>query len=229
MEYISASRIKLLLECKKKFYHRYVTGKLEDESGPHAQLGTAIHKVLEIYRENPSLTKQQLIGILNKNFDAKAEQFLFKEGCRMIWKLDPRQIFLGELVGVEKEFEEVIEGIPVRGIIDKIEKVGDEFVVTDYKTNKKVEPTDYHHQLALYDVVMEKLYPGTQRRYELFYVRHGQSVEMKFSPEQAEQMIGSVTRIMHYVKENAENPAEFPKLPNRAPMCRYCPLQNSCW
>jgi CRISPR/Cas system-associated exonuclease Cas4 (RecB family) len=230
MEYISASRIKTLTECKKMFYHKYVLEDLVDEDSPFAQLGTAIHKVLEIYRPNPTMPKKSMIGIFHKEFNPPPRyDWLKKDGYRMIWKMDMSKIVLGELLSVELEFEEEIDGVVYRGIIDKVERVDDEIVVTDYKTNKEAKPEIYYPQLAIYDLVVSKLYPGFKRRHELLYLRHNKSIPIVFPEQQILETKEVTQNVNSFVLENANDPSAWPRLDKKEKCCAYCPLAKSCW
>jgi CRISPR/Cas system-associated exonuclease Cas4 (RecB family) len=224
--------MKTMVDCPKLFYHKYIAKdiKRDDEYSPFADVGSAVHKVLEVWRQEPHLTKQQLIKILVGEMNLPKEfEWLEKQAMRMVWKIQPNQIFLGDLVRCELEFREVINGIDVVGVIDKIERVGDTLVITDYKTNKAMEPEKYIHQLALYDMVLEKLYPEFKRRHELLYIRHGQSVPFEFTREHYENTVRVTEKFYNYVVDNSNNPAEFKKRKTKDGPCMYCPLKSACW
>jgi ATP-dependent helicase/nuclease subunit B len=228
--YFSASRLKTLSECKKRFYHQYIVKDLPEETSPFAQMGDAIHKVLEVWRKNPEMSRKQLVGMYAGLFKPDKEwDWLRRQGFHLIWKLDQKRIFLGELVGCEIEFETEINGINFKGIIDKVEKVDDIYIVTDYKTNKSIEPELYYHQLGVYDIAMEHMYPSTNRRYELFYLRHNKVVPLTFNDGFHEKMHEKIASTYTTIMENAGDVSFWPQLEKRAPACSYCPLSKACW
>lgn len=231
MEYLSASRLKLLSECKKQFYHRYIAEDLVIPDNAFSEMGTAIHYALEKFRENyPKMEKKQLIGIYNQTFNPDSKwSWLKKQGFASLWKLDLNKVVLGELVAVEHPFDFKLDGVSIRGIIDKIELVDDTIVITDYKTNKAIEPEKYFPQLAMYDLAMEQEFPNSKREYELFYVRHNKVVPFRFSEDFHKQTHETAHSVVKYVKENREDISVWTKTAKKESMCNFCPLVKSCW
>lgn len=230
----SASRIKTLNTCKRQFYHTYITESIRDEEdGPFAILGTAIHTALEAYRLNPKMPKQSkkgpsIIGEFDKAFTLGRKHFLYMEGIKILQQLDYSKVIVGELIGVEEKFDTEIFGYRVRGMIDKIERVDDTIVVTDYKTNKSIEPETYITQLAIYDEIIKQRYPNLQRKHELFYVRHNRVLPFQFKEENdaLRQILETSANI---VESCGDDESKWPQLKKKAPLCNYCPLKDTCW
>lgn len=63
------------------------------------------------------------------------------------------------------------------GIIDRLYKDGDEWVLEDYKTDGQLKPENYHFQLGLYAHAVEQLL-GVTPRVQLVYVRRTQVVPL---------------------------------------------------
>lgn len=230
LDYISASKIKTLQDCKKLFYHTYIAKDLpETEDGIYAQLGSGLHKVLEVWRHDPSLTRREMVGIFRENFPPGKDHYLFKEACGMIYDLDLKKIKRGDLIATEKEFETEISGVKVKGVIDKLEKVGNKILVTDYKTNKQIEPAEYIHQLAIYDAIVEQWYPDIEREHELLYLRHNKSVAFTFTDIGRQNLVGILNTVNEMVDKNAENKLAWPKINTKAKQCSYCPFAKECW
>jgi len=230
LEYYSASRIKSLSECKKYFYHRYVVRDLKDESSPYADLGTALHSVLEEWRPNPKNDIKGLITEYSKHMSKKDNEWIYNEGRRILLYLDLEKLVRGELVSVELAFEETIQGYPLVGIIDKVERLDDgTFLVTDYKSNKKMEPEDYLPQLAVYDLAMEHLYPGSKRIMALYYLRHNKEFKFSFTEETRTRILKSFEKAKVSVAQHHDNPMFWEKMPKKGKNCSYCPLKKECW
>lgn len=231
MNELSASRIKVLDDCKLLFYRKYIVKDLpEDLGSPFADMGKAVHKALEVYRQNPAITRKELIAIFDADFKpTKSHEFLIKEGRSVLYRLDFNKVVIGELISVEFTFEEKFGNVLIRGVVDKMEYVDDTIVITDYKTNKEIEPEHYLHQLAIYDLAMERLYPGIKRKFELFYVRHNKVVPFEFLPDYWKKTDIAVTRTIQMITENQDNPSKWPKLKEKKPVCSYCPLIKQCW
>jgi RecB family exonuclease len=233
MEYLSASRLKLLSECKKKFYHQYILKDLPYVSSPFAEMGTAAHEALELYRKHyPEMSRKELVQVFKAKFNPDPDfGWLVSQGSRMLYKLDLNKVVLGELVDVEYPFEIDIDGLTVKGVIDKIEYIAetDTLVVTDYKTNKAIEPDKYFTQIAVYDMVMENIFPDSKKEYELFYLRHNKVIPFKFSDGFHKQTQEAAHNVATYVVENENDSGAWTKMEKQDPMCKYCPLAQSCW
>jgi ATP-dependent exoDNAse (exonuclease V) beta subunit len=228
---LSASRVKSLTECKRKFYHQYIIKDLPFEGNAFTDLGTAIHDVLENWRHDPSLSKADLIGDFTQRFKPTSNfSWLVNDGYKIISNVSPKKVFLGKLVGTEVGFEETYDDdLFVRGFIDKVEEVNGEIVITDYKTNRKIEPNLYHHQIAVYDLAASRLYPDMPKRYELYYVRHDKVVPIRIRKDFHKETEKSLHNVRQYVEDNKENPLVWDKLKKRSYICKYCPLADKCW
>ena len=70
------------------------------------------------------------------------------------------------------------------GVIDRLYRVGEDWVLEDYKTDREVHPERYHFQLALYRRAIREAW-GVEPRARLVYLRFGQVVELE--PELLEE------------------------------------------
>ncbi|WP_457637176.1 UvrD-helicase domain-containing protein [Oceanithermus sp.] len=70
------------------------------------------------------------------------------------------------------------------GVIDRLYRVGDEWVLEDYKTDREVHPERYHFQLALYRRAIREAW-GVEPRARLVFLRFGRVVELE--PELLEE------------------------------------------
>lgn len=226
----SASRVKTLNDCQKLFYHKYILQDLLDDDGPYAMLGTALHKVLEIWRPNPTLSRREMVGLFNQHFPLGNKHYLFKEGCSIIYGLETNRLIRGDLVSTEFEFDLTFNGRPVKGIIDKIERTGEnKLLVTDYKSNKTIVPEEYIHQLAIYDAALEQKFPGTEREHELYFLRFNKSVPFKFTKESWDKVDTIFASIDNLIVENQDKPGNWAQLPTQTKVCSFCPLKSECW
>lgn len=233
LQYHSASRIKALSECKHFFYRKYVIKDLlnvPENNSPYALLGKALHKTLEEWRKNPTMDKRFMINVFLNNFPLGKNHFLFKEGYSIICGLELKYIKRGKLVATEFDFETNIDGIVYKGVIDKIEKIDEnKLLITDYKSNKTINPEEYIHQLAIYDMALEDKFPGLIREHELYYLRFNKSIPFNFTNKSHEKIKKMFQTIDKYVSEYHDKPEKWPKLATKENICLYCPLNNECW
>ena len=143
----SASRLRTFLECKRKYYYRYIQ-KVQAKKEEELNEGSFLHKVLEevhgkkdayLSEEELSLTLHQTLDTLLPFDDAKTayRKLLWKE------KLKPyvqkqSQHFNAEwkVIHREEEFFAQIGGLNFKGRIDRIDQNATDTLVLDYKSGK---------------------------------------------------------------------------------------------
>jgi RecB family exonuclease len=228
--YHSASRIKLLEDCNLAFFHKYILKDMPyEESGPYAQLGTSLHSALETFRKNPT-DRKDLINHYIKTAEIDKSHYLHKDGIRIIQGLDLKLVVRGKLIECELPFEEVINGHKVKGVIDKVEELANgTLLITDYKSNQTIHSEEYVHQLAIYDVAMERKFPGSERVHELLYLRHNKSVPFKFSNITESKVMAIFESVESKIDNSWDKPENWNKLPKKGKPCGWCSLKEKCW
>ena len=229
----SATRLKVMADCKKYFWHRYVANDLKQtDVGPYAQMGSAIHAALEKWRKTPSNNVDSIVAEYNKHMhiDDKEFEHLYKEGEDIIRNIDLSKLVVGELVDVEYDFTEVVNGFTIVGIIDKVELVDDKtLIITDYKSNQNINVEDYIPQLAVYDLVMESKYPELERVCSLLYLRHNKEFQFTFEKEHRNSILKSLNTMKVAVNQHHNNEDFWVKKPKRDSACHWCSLSEQCW
>ena len=146
---LSATRLKVFLECKRKYYYQYILHlshhEIPKDIPQEYVIGTDVHKALsELYSKKSFYTdveslkndlaneleaargdsefEKYLINIQKRRMDLFAQREIqrFNEGWRVEF--------------CEKTFECEYAGMTLTGQIDRIDKRGDERAVLDYKT-----------------------------------------------------------------------------------------------
>ena len=227
----SASKLKLLDDCRHLYYPKYILKDLKDaDAGPFALLGKALHKVLEEYRKNPTMSRNELQRQFAEAFPLQPTNFLYKEGLQILHNIKLRNVVRGELISVEWEFEEAVEDVVIRGIVDKIEKIGEnKILVTDYKSNKAINAIEYIPQLALYDLVLSKRFPDIERVHELFYLRFNRTLTFSFDDTMRKKIWKKLQSAHTYINENHDTALMWPKRLQQDKICSFCPLSKTCW
>ena len=164
----SASRLKTYLECKRKYYYRYmqkIKAKEEDELNE----GSLLHKVLERIHENHDhyTSSNELELAIHKQLDALLpfddaktayKKLLWKEKLKgYIERQTAHFNSEWKVIHREKEFTTQIGGLNFKGRIDRIDQNATDTLVLDYKSGnvdkepKKLNPdklTDF--QMSIY-------------------------------------------------------------------------------
>ncbi|SFV67786.1 FIG00388203: hypothetical protein [hydrothermal vent metagenome] len=172
----SASRLKTYLECKRKYYYRYIKNiqaKEEDELNE----GAFLHTLLEhLYKEQSSYATQEeltkrlhiLMDTLLPDEDAKSRyrKLLWREKLKGFVEKEIAH-FKAEWHVAERELEVSgeIGGLKFKGRIDRIDQNATDTLVLDYKSGlvekepKKLNPdkiSDF--QMSIYHQLLQKRY-----------------------------------------------------------------------
>lgn len=172
----SASSLKTFLECKRKYYLKYLC-KVDEHTislkPKGSELGNLIHKILEKIYKNHTL--------LDLSFDLVIK-YVEEESIKNPFLILDKEIFLKrlnsfieleqsrynekiEVLELEKSFSIDYNGINLNGKIDRIDKVKELVYLIDYKTssNLKIDSkrslentTDF--QLEFYYLAAKELY-----------------------------------------------------------------------
>lgn len=145
--HISPSSLKSFIKCPLKFYYEKVAGIREpgevDELMKDNNVGSILHFVLEKYYSTPEKNIDTLINngfreVLKRSFSAKGYDVIVygtvKKMAENVLEFDKkRKPFT--VTGTEQKFEAVIDGIKIKGVIDRIDNDEDFTRVIDYKTS----------------------------------------------------------------------------------------------
>ncbi len=175
---LSATKLKTFLSCKRKYYHKYIEQikghEIPKDMPAEWEIGTAVHEALkELYSKKSSYSSlDDLKRDLNKELDAvcgdsELDSYLISMQKRRMNEFCQNEI---ERFGdgwqvkyCEKSMECSFAGITLFGVIDRVDAIGDEIYVLDYKTGSYPlytaktfqEATDF--QLEFYYLLANRL------------------------------------------------------------------------
>ena len=139
---------------------------------------------------------------------------------------DPRSV---RAIGLELSLEAEIDGVTLRGIIDRLELDADgELVVTDYKTG--AAPSDRYERKRLsgvhiYSLLCERLLGRRPSKVQLLYLRS----PLAIITEPSDQSTRGTRRTLGAVWQAVERACEREDFrPNRSRLCDYCAFQAYC-
>ena len=166
----SASRLKTWLDCKRKYYYRYMQ-KIQSKKDDELNEGLFLHSLLDhLYREKNTYESQEeimkkidmLLSELLPNDDA---QIAYK---KLLWKEKMKGFVSEELMHFrngwkvierEKEFTGEIGGLRFKGRIDRIDQNDTQTLVIDYKSGSIAEANKTKNLESLTDLQMS-IYHG---------------------------------------------------------------------
>ncbi|WP_044416413.1 PD-(D/E)XK nuclease family protein [Halarcobacter anaerophilus] len=231
----SASSLKEFLECKRKFYLNHILKIKEHDISlkPKGyELGNIIHKTLEEFYKEKNRDYKTLLNIFNKNRTQNSflnlELEIWKKRLKEFIEEEDKRVKEGFInIEQEKAFLFDLEGIKLRGTIDRIDKKEDKFYVIDYKTssNLKVDSKKNYDkskdfQLEFYYLAVKKLYKAKAIN-TLYYDLY----EMKLKEEIAlEEKLEVLKDIFSTFKTQKVNFDKCESLQT----CQYCVYSTIC-
>lgn len=164
MKPLSHSSISLYLDCPQKYKFKYID-KVPEEPRHFFSFGKSMHSALEFFygvRMLPSPALEQVLTVYKERWisegykDKEQEDQYLKEGERILKEFYAKHIdrFAPPLF-CEYQFRIEIEGVPVMGFVDRIDKLPNEkLAIVDYKTGKAfdLKRVEKDPQLTLYQI-----------------------------------------------------------------------------
>jgi superfamily I DNA/RNA helicase/RecB family exonuclease len=235
----SYSRISTYDNCGLQYLFSVVLG-LDPESSHNMAFGSVIHKVFEDLETGAiPLTPESAYAHYEKLFEEIKSQFpnaavarqFHRDGQIMIERYG-RFLKPGQAERAETGFKVELDGHRITGRIDRIDKVGKNLIVTDYKTSRHPVYWDEAReslQLAIYHLAvtsdaelaalgepssMQLVYPGAP-------LSHGDVAKRCQKPEEAEKAIERLPGLIEGVVAE-----DF--RPNPEADCRWCKFKPLC-
>jgi putative RecB family exonuclease len=241
---LSPSRVEAFTSCPMLF--RFVSiEKIDDPPSVHTTRGSLVHRALEVafchppaqrtpslfaaaveqaiaeYRQLPDFTRLAL-------GDDDAER-LFTE-CRQLVDNylrmeDPRAV---QAIGLELSLGTQIDGLHLRGIIDRLELRDGELVVTDYKTGRPPSANWELRSLSgvrFYALLCKEMFGRMPAAIRLLYLSTGEIIEAAPS-EQATRFVAARTAAVWKAVERACVSGDFK--PHPTALCELCAFRPWC-
>jgi putative RecB family exonuclease len=184
MRPLSYSQISLYQSCPLCYKLQYIDG-LETKDKGYFSFGTTIHKCAEYFFKvkvppPPSLDKLLKFyedNWLSAGYESAEEEASFKAYGRELlarfWELHQPDFHMP--IAVEWMFNIDVEGVKLRGFIDRIDKLDSGgLAIVDYKTDRELFTNDYlsqNLQLTLYQMAVEQSWFLPVERLTLYHFR----------------------------------------------------------
>ncbi len=240
---LSHSSISTYEQCPLKWKFHYID-RIPEEPKPFFTFGTVMHEVMEFF-----YMEMENGRVKGPRFEAPGVDELLRY-YSAIWSSEgyesPEQEenyrMLGEKIireyheqhapkfhmpiATEQYFKIDVNGIGVRGYIDRVDKLGPESVgILDYKTSKnqfQLPQVEKNEQLALYQMAFEELYGKRVERLTLYHLRSNMDFSVGRRPD---EMIDALRAKIIRVAESIEAGNFEPK---KSALCRFCDYQHLC-
>lgn len=242
-KHLSPSSASSYRECARRWKFRYVD-RLPDPPGEPAVTGTFAHMVLEKLMQEPvenrtvdrakELARELWPKLENSrdyqglDLDDEASLQFRWNGWKAIeglWDLeDPREV---TVASTEQDVRVEINGVPFRGIIDRVDQTDDGLVVTDYKSGKAPSErfsTNYATQMLLYAAALTELEGRKPVKAQLLYLGQ-KAVEVEVTDENLTEAVDELRTTWLAIMESCIS-QEFEA--SAGPLCGWCPFVAQC-
>jgi len=234
----SASRLKTYLECKRKYYYRYIR-KIKAKEEEELNEGRFLHKLLEhLYQERSyygsaeeiEQTLTMLMDELLPYDDAKTryQKMLWREKLKGFASAQISHFEQGwRVTEREEEFSTEIGGLKFKGRIDRIDQTDTDTLVIDYKSGSISEANRSKNlenlsdfQMSIYHHMLEEKYSNVRLAF-LKILEKGEMEEITALEEKnallAEHII-DLKQTKNFAAEKCENLQK----------CKYCEFRLMC-
>ena len=228
---ISYSKVVAYNFCPQKYRLVFVE-RWFPPSNQFIALGHSIHKTLELFHTRKGMESlDDLLECYNEAWvndgfaSPQLAQEFFEKGERMLVRYwDDNQDRKTEILFVEKHFAFDLEGVKLRGIIDRIDRNPDGTVeVIDYKTHNEVwdqAKADEDLQLSVYYMAARDLLGVPPDVLTYYFLAHGRKVSTHRNKEQIDEALRVISQARaHILSKNF--------VPNTA-ACPRCDFREKC-
>ncbi|MCF6243710.1 MAG: PD-(D/E)XK nuclease family protein [Sulfurovum sp.] len=234
----SASRLKTYLDCKRKYYYRYIQ-KLQAKKDDEMNEGAFLHSLLDhLHREKDSFTS---VEEMQKNIDVLLDRLLpFDDSQtaykKLLWKSKLKGFVSSQVehfkhewrvVEREAEFQGNIGGLKFKGRIDRIDQNPTHTLVLDYKSGSTKEAQKTKNIDTLNDLQMSIYYQMLQDKYQnisLAFVKlfeGGEVEEITALEEKNERLADVIIELKQTKSFVAEKTEDLQK-------CKWCEFALMC-
>lgn len=242
---LSPSKVSTFTDCALAFRFSAIDRLPEAPSAP-ATKGTLVHSALERLYSLPAAdrTRAAALSALDQAFqdlrahpdytllelDDESEQAFVEDAAELVRRYfnleDPKRV---NPIGLELKLEVDIDGLRLRGIIDRLELDDDgRLVVTDYKTGKVPPENQEQSRLGgvhFYSYLCERLFGQRPAAVQLLYLVAPVAIVTRPTEQSTRGLERKVKAVWTAVERACERDDFRPK-PSR--LCDWCAFRDFC-
>ncbi|MBI3552808.1 MAG: PD-(D/E)XK nuclease family protein [Elusimicrobia bacterium] len=232
---LSHSSISMYSECPQKYKFRYVD-KIPEKPKHFFSFGQSVHSALEYFygvKTLPPPSLKELLAHFKEHWvrggyrDEAQEAEYFQDGKHILTKFYDKHIQDYAIpFFVEYEFKLKVEGVPVIGYVDRIDKLPDgRLAVLDYKTGKSLSSArvETDAQLTMYQMACEELLGAEVARLTFYHVPTLKEQVVERHPKKlVEGLRAKIVTTAESIVKGAFEPKPDEKV------CRWCDYKPIC-
>ena len=234
----SASRLKTYLECKRKYYYRYIR-KIKAKEEEELNEGRFLHSLLEhLFKEQAQYdSAEEMTKKLNLLMDEllpeKSAKSLYR---KMLWQEKLKGFIHSQIVHFkqgwsvaerEKEFTAEIGGLKFKGRIDRIDQTDTHTLVIDYKSGSISEANKSKNlenlsdfQMSIYQYMLQGKYQNVRLAF-MKILEKGEMEEITALEEKNALLAEHIIALKQTDSFTAEKCENLQK-------CKYCEFVLMC-
>lgn len=246
-DYLSPSSIETFCQCPLKYKFSRID-KLVDPPTEATTLGSFVHATLEAFMALPAnerteaMARKVMADQWNMEWKAKTEEVLGVNSklihdfrWRAWWCIenyfkmeDPAAVELG---GIERELDATIDGVRIRGFIDRWRMGSRGVIIEDYKTGKVPNPrysSNKFFQLLIYGDIMATELNTDLEKVDLLYLKDGVRRTLT-NPNEVQQSLHEMRVTVKATYEGIQERCEAGVFePTRNTLCDWCSYKSFC-
>ena len=231
----SYTRLDTYRTCPRKYKHVYVDKEREPPSEAML-IGHAVHSALEVWLAVDGQDVGDLLDIFTASVESQR-----KEGDITVEEEELARTMLLDyydslasvnkdlVLGIEEEFNLLIPGVYISGIIDRAEyldKKKDTILVTDYKSGRSSisqQQAKKNLQMAIYTLAAMHMWPAERYITQLVYPRLNKSIKHEFTLQELQDHIFNIQELgLNMRLDHRFKPTGTP------PICGNCGYKHQC-
>lgn len=252
--YLSPSSISTFEQCPLKYKYTRID-KMPEPPTEATLMGNFVHEVLENFYalepENRTVASVKTISaevwensdwrervtpiLINSISVRTGKNSLDKEINNFRWKswFCIENVFLVENplevvpAGIETELNGQIDGVQIKGFIDRWSESPSGLVISDYKTGKSPNPRyagDKFMQLLIYALVLSNDIDKPVDELQLIYLKDNKMMKMKPTIEHLTKTVERVRSVWDGIVERCDS-GDWEPVPHR--LCDWCTFKNT--
>lgn len=243
--HLSPSSIAVFQQCPLRFKFSKIDGLREPDTEATI-MGNFVHEILEMLFKMPSEDrtvdsakavasalwnegewKSKVTHVIGKD-ENKLREFRWKSWWCLenYFKIEnPQEI---EPDGIEHEVNDLIDGVKIKGFIDRWSSTGEEITVSDYKTGKTPAPKyrkDKFVQLLIYAILLEQETGIPAKTIELLYLKEGKVLSSDVKEEDISHVKSTIVNVHSEMMKRCEvGKFEY----KTSTLCGWCSFKKMC-
>lgn len=232
---LSHSSINLYQTCPQKWKFRYID-KVPEKPKSFFSFGKSVHATLEFLfekgKEKPlveDVLSHYKTNWLSEGYETPAqEKWFYQEGERILRGFYAKHHSeIDRIFEIEFKFTIDVEGVPVTGFIDRIDKAPNGgLAILDYKTGKAFDKSRVRNdaQLTLYQMAVRKLLNKPVESVTLYHLNSLTPLTVPAHSQKMESDLAiSIVNVGKAIQEE-----KFSPVVNEKGHCQWCDYQQIC-